>query len=100
MLACLRHAPVSEGCVVALSRGLRPLATFGDPFGIEVQASDAKVEFEKSGQAGSAYGEFQFCPEEVIKREGVKQPVHLQVELAVTIPANSAIFGIRTQVSP
>lgn len=42
MLACLRHAPVSEGCVVALSRGLRPLATFGDPFGIVARVPTVK----------------------------------------------------------
>jgi len=42
VLACLRHAPVRRGWVDTLSRGLRPLATFCDPFGIVDRVPSAK----------------------------------------------------------
>ncbi len=37
VLACLRHATLNEGWVASFPRGIRPLATFCDPFGIELE---------------------------------------------------------------
>ena len=67
MLACLRHAPVRRGWVDTLSRGLRPLATFCDPFGI----------------VALAHGKIQFFLCEIINRKSIELAAQLNVDFAI-----------------
>lgn len=60
-----------------------PLATFCDPFGIVVQAPEAKVEFEKPRESGLTDGELQFRMAKIGERKSIGLAIYLHINVSI-----------------